>query len=122
MNKFKGIHLQEIAKIILGKIFFRPVLILFACFFIFCYTACMLIGGIFVVGNVLLGTPLPAYLLFSYAIVTYMFYHGVGTIGRMAVVFISFIMFTIVCFSLWNRLIDVKVVLPILADSRSEIE
>jgi spore germination protein KB len=118
INKFRGINLNEMTEMILGKFFGKVVSFLFFTFFLFCYTACMLIGAIFVGISVLPGTPIWAVLIFAFAAVSFSAYKGAGTIGRLATFIVPFVMLTIIVFLLMGLgLMDFKNLQPVFADS-----
>jgi spore germination protein KB len=118
INKFRGISLNDMTEMILGKFFGKAVSFLFFTFFLFCYTACMLIGAIFIGISVLPGTPIWAILIFAFAAVSFSAYKGAGTIGRLATFIVPFVMVTVVIFFLMGlSLMDFKKLQPILADS-----
>lgn len=116
INKFRGFNINEMTQIILGRFFGKVASLLFVFFFLFCYTACMLIGTIFISLSILPGTPVWANLIFTFAATTYVAYKGAGTIGRMATFIIPFMMFTVVLFFLMGlSVMDIKILQPVLA-------
>lgn len=118
VNLFRSFSLNDIAEIILGKFFGKLISFLFFCFFIFCQTACVLIGAIFISISVLPETPIWATIAFAFAAVAYASYKGAGTIGRIATLIVPFMMVTVVIFLLLGfKLMDIKNLLPILSDS-----
>ena len=118
INKFRGFNLNEMTEMILGKIFGKAASFLFFTFFLFCFTACMLIGAIFVSISVLPGTPIWATIFLAFVAISFTAYNGAGTIGRLATFIVPFVMFTVILFFLMGlSLMDFKVLQPILADS-----
>ncbi len=116
INKFRGFNINEMTEIVLGRFFGKAASLLFVVFFLFCYTACMLIGAIFISMSVLPGTPIWANLIFAFAAVTYVAYKGAGTIGRLATFIVPFMMFTVVLFFLMGlNMMDIKLLQPVLA-------
>jgi spore germination protein KB len=100
INKFRGLNINEITELIMGKFFGKAASLLFVVFLLFCYTACMLIGAISISISVLPGTPPWAILLLAYVTAANITFKGAGTIGRVASFIIPFVMFTVVLFFL----------------------
>lgn len=118
INKFRGLNINEMTELVLGKFLGKAVSLLFAVFFLFCHTACMLIGANFVALSILPGTPIWAIVVLAFAAVTYVAYKGAGTIGRLATFIVPFVMFTIVFFFLMGLdMMDIKALQPVLANT-----
>lgn len=118
MNKFRGINTNEMTEIILGKFLGKGAAIIFALFFIYCFMACMLITAIFINLYIFPRTPMWALLLYMIFPVTYAVYKGAGTISRLAMFIVPFIMLTIIIFLVLGlELIDLSALQPVLADS-----
>jgi len=118
MNRFRGMNINEIVDTIVGGIAGKIVIIPFILFFIYCFTACLLITSLFINIYLFPGTPLWALLLFMAVPMCYTSYKGAGTIGRLATFIIPLILSTIVVFTLISlRYIDLNVFRPVLAES-----
>ena len=106
------------AETILGKFFGKIAAFIFVLFFVYCFTACMLITAIFINLYIFPETPTWALLLYMIVPVSYAAYKGAGTIGRLATFIVPFIIFTIVVFFVlgWEHM-DLGILQPILADS-----
>ena len=118
MNKFRGLTVNQITDTILGKILGKPAVMLFVLFFFYCFMACSLITTHFMNSYLFPGTPRWALLLFLVVPVCYASIKGAGTIGRLSVFIVPFVMLTIVLFLLFGITnIDLSVFLPVLADS-----
>jgi spore germination protein KB len=116
INKFRGLNINAMTEMILGKFFGKVASALFVIFFLFCYATCMLIGAVFVHISVLPGTPIWAILIFAFPTAAYVAYKGAGTIGRLAVFIVPFVMFTVVLFFLMGlNMMDFKILRPVLA-------
>jgi spore germination protein KB len=115
-NKFRGFNFNEIAELIMGKFFGKAISILYVFFFIFCYTACLLLGAIFICQSVLPGTPIWAIFIFAFPATAYVAYKGAGTIGRLAAFIVPFVMFTVILFFLMGlNMMDIKILRPVLS-------
>jgi spore germination protein KB len=118
INKFKGLTVNQIVETIVGKIVGKAALMMFVLFFIYCYIACSLITTHFMNSYLFTATPRWALLLFLVLPVCFASYRGAGTIGRLSVFIVPFVMFTILFFLVFgiNRM-DFSVLRPILTDS-----
>ena len=84
----------------------------------YCLIACSLITTHFMKSYLFSATPRWVLLLFSVVPVCYASYKGAGTIGRLSVFVVPFVMVTIVFFLLFGiNKMDLSVFKPILADS-----
>ncbi|MFZ7134236.1 MAG: GerAB/ArcD/ProY family transporter [Eubacteriales bacterium] len=118
MNKFRGMNVNEMVDTILGKFLGKAALIPFVLFFLYCYTACMLITALFINIYLLPETPTWALLLFMIAPVSFAAYKGAGTIGRLATLIVPFVMFTVIIFFILGvEKMDLGILKPVLADS-----
>jgi spore germination protein KB len=118
MNKFRGLNINEVTEIILGKFIGKVASLLFVGLFLFCYIACMQMGAIFSSLSILPGTPIWAIVVSAFAAATYVAYKGAGTIGRLATFLVPFVMLTVILFSLMGLdMMDLKNLKPILAES-----
>lgn len=118
MNKFRGINLSQTSEIIMGKVLGKLILIPIIVFFVFCYTACMLITAIFLELYVLDDAPTWALMLFMIVPVAYAAYKGAGTIARIANLIVPTALFSVVIFFLFGlEHLDIHYLEPVLADS-----
>ncbi len=118
INKFRGLTVNQITETIMGKIIGKAAALVFVLFFIFCFIACSLITTHFMKSYLFSATPRWVLLLFSVVPVCYASYKGAGTIGRLSVFVVPFVMVTIVFFLLFGiNKMDLSVFKPILADS-----
>lgn len=118
INKFRGMNVNEMTETILGKFFGKVAAVIFIMFFCYCFTACMLITAIFINLYVFPETPAWALLLYMAVPITYASYKGAGTIGRLAMFIVPFIMLTIILFFLLGlKIMDLGTLQPVLADS-----
>lgn len=118
MNKFRGMDINETTETILGKFFGKVAAVIFALTFFFCFIACMLMAAIFI--NIYVFPETPTWALLAYLIVpiAYGAYKGAGTVGRLAMFIVPFIMLTIIIFLVLGLgLIDLGELQPVLADS-----
>ncbi|MDD2220539.1 MAG: endospore germination permease [Clostridia bacterium] len=117
-NKFRGLTVNEITEVILGKFAGKLASFLFVLLFLFCYAACLSMAAIFVKIAIIPETPTWAFIAFAVVPISYATYKGAGTIGRLATFIVPFIMFTIIIFFLMGiPQIDLKVLQPVFADS-----
>ncbi len=118
INKFRGLTISQIAETITGKVIGKPVVMVFILFFFYCFLACSLITVHFMNAYLFSGTPKWILLLFMIVPVCYASFKGAGTIGRLSVFIIPFVLLTIVLFLIFGSSnMDFRVFLPILADS-----
>lgn len=118
MNKFRGLTINQITDTIMGKCLGKPAALVFVAFFFFCFMACSLITTHFMNTYLFSGTPRWVLLLFLVVPVCYASYKGAGTIGRLAVFIVPFVILTILFFMLFGITnFDFSVFQPILADS-----
>ena len=118
MNKFRGMDINETTETILGKFFGKVAAVIFALTLFFCFIACMLMSAIFI--NIYVFPETPTWALLAYLIVpiAYGAYKGAGTVGRLAMFIVPFIMLTIIIFLVLGLgLIDLGELQPVLADS-----
>lgn len=118
INKFRGLTVNQITETIMGKIIGKAAALVFVLFFMYCFIACSLITTHFMKSYLFSATPRWVLLLFSVVPVCYASYKGAGTIGRLSVFVVPFVMVTIVFFLLFGiNKMDLSVFKPILADS-----
>lgn len=118
MNKLKGLTVNQMIDTLLGKIIGKPVIVVFILFFFYCYIACSLVTSHFMSSFLFSGTPPWALLLFMVVPVCYASYKGAGTIGRLSVFIVPFVMLTVLFFLLFGLSnMDFSVFKPILTDS-----
>jgi len=118
MNRLRGLDINEMVEAILGKFFGKAAAVIFAGFCMFCYTACMLMGIIFL--NIFVFPETPSWALALYMIVPiiYASCKGAGTIGRLATFIASFMILTIIFFFLLGiNKMDFSILQPVFADS-----
>ncbi len=118
INKFRGINVNQSAEIIFGKFFGKVIMVPFVLFFIYCFTACMLITGHFISSFLMADTPPWALHLCMVVPTCYAAYKGAGTIGRLAtfIVPLAILMIAVFLFAGIGEM-DFNALLPILADS-----
>ena len=118
INKFRGLTVNQITETIMGKTIGKATALVFVLFFMYCFIACSLITTHFMKSYLFSATPRWVLLLFSVVPVCYASYKGAGTIGRLSVFVVPFVMVTIVFFLLFGiNKMDLSVFKPILADS-----
>lgn len=118
MNKYRGVKAGQAVELTMGKFFGKLVLIPLIAFFIYCYTACMLITAIFIELYLFPSTPTWALLFFMVLPVIYATYKGAGTIARLANFLVPIALSVVVFFFILGLAnIDVTILEPILADS-----
>lgn len=118
MNKFKGLNANQIIETIMGKIVGKASTLPFVLFFFYCFMACSLITTHFMSSYLFPGTPRWALLLFMIVPVCYASFKGAGTIGRLSVFIVPFVILTILFFLFFGiSNMDFSVLQPILTDS-----
>ncbi len=118
LNKFRGLTFNQATDTILGKCLGKPVVMLYVLMFFFYYIASSLITVHFMSSFLFPGTPRWVLLLFLVVPVCYAAYKGAGTIGRLSVFIVPFVILTILLFLLFGMTnMDFSVFLPVLADS-----
>lgn len=117
-KKFRGLDIVDTNIMILGKIGGRITASIFMIFSLFCFIACLLLMAMFMETYILSQTPTWAILIIMVLPVAYGIYKGIGTIARVATIIVPPILLTIVLFFLLGLSeMDVREMLPILADS-----
>jgi len=117
-NRFRGLSVNEMTELILGKFLGKVASFLFFALFLFCFAACMSIAAIFASIAIFPETPIWAFLLYAIVPISYASYKGVGTIGRLATFIVPFVMLTIIIFFLMGTdMMELRVLRPVLADS-----
>jgi spore germination protein KB len=117
-NKFKGFNIIDTTEIILGKFLGKIVVSIYTLLTFFCYIACLLLALVFM--NIFLFPDTPNYVLLLFTIVpiVYATFKDAGTIGRLSMFIVPFIMFTIIFFFLLGyEKMDFTELKPFLADS-----
>ncbi len=118
INKFKGLNINEIIELILGKFFGKVAAVIFGTIFLFCYSSCFLMGVIYMNIFMFPGTPSWALMLYMMIPVIYVAFKGAGTLGRLATYVTPFIILTIIFFFIIGiDKMDASALQPILADS-----
>lgn len=118
MNKFRGLTVNQIVDAIMGKILGKAAALVFILFFMYCFIACSLITTHFMNSYLFSATPRWALMLFMVVPVCYASYKGAGTIGRLSVFIVPFVIVTILFFLLFGiNKMDLSVLKPILTDS-----
>ena len=118
INRFRGLTVNQITETVMGKIIGKAAALVFVLFFMFCFIACSLITTHFMKSYLFSATPRWVLLLFLVVPVCYASYKGAGTIGRLSVFIVPFVMVTIVFFLLFGiNKMDLSVFKPILTDS-----
>lgn len=118
MNRFRGVSLNQTTEIVMGKIFGKLILIPIIIFFVFCYTACMLITAIFLELYVFPDAPAWALMVFMVVPVAYAAYKGAGAIARIANFIVPLAIITAVIFFIFGfEHYDIRCLEPVFADS-----
>lgn len=117
-SKFPGMTPVEYSEKILGRFLGKITGMIFIAFLSFICLLDLLIMSEFLGSAVIPETPVYATMLFMLVTCAYAIYKGVEVIGRIAEIFVPFIILTIIVFILLSvKDMDFKVFLPILADS-----
>lgn len=118
INKFRGMNINEMSELILGKAFGKIVLIPVALFCMFCFIACMLITAVFITLYIFPDTPTWILLIFMVVPVSYTAYNGAGVISRQANFVVPIAILTVVLFFILSILdMDFTIFQPVLAES-----
>ncbi len=118
MNKFRGMNINETLETILGKFFGKATALIYVLFFVYCFTACSLITLLFVDLYIFPETPIWAVMVLMAVPICYTAYKGAGAIGRLSTFIVLFIILTVIIFfALGATKMDLKELLPVLADS-----
>ncbi len=118
-SKFSDMTPIEYSEKILGRFFGKIVGMAFIFFLTFIGLLDLLIMSEFLGSTVIPETPMYATMFFMLAACIYTIYKGIEVIGRIAEMFVPFIILTIIFFILLSaKDMDFKVLLPILADSK----
>lgn len=118
VNRFRGLRMNEILEITLGKIFGKSIAFLYALFFLFCLSACSLIMVKFLALFIFNDTPTWALLIYMLVPVCYASWKGAGTIARLAYFIVPLMILVSVLFFLMGlEQMDLNNLRPILADS-----
>lgn len=117
-NRFKRIKVVDIFELLFGKVISKVLLFVWSLFFLFCYTACLVMMVIFIRIYVLNSTPDLAIVLYLTIPAVYGASKGAGTIGRMSVFIVPTVLFSIVLFFVIGLPdMDFDFIKPILAES-----
>jgi len=118
LGRTKDLNFFQRNEVILGKAVGKAVTIIFSLFTFMCFTLCSLITVLFVRTYIMINTPVWALLLAVLVPATYASIKGAGTISRLSVFIVPFILLTIIFFFfLGLEKMDFKVLKPMLADS-----
>ena len=118
INKFRGMNVNEMTELTLGKIFGKVALLPVALFCVFCYMACMLITAMFITLYIFPDTPTWALLVFMVVPVSFTAFKGAGVIGRMATFIVPLALLSVVLFFIFSLSdMDFTVFQPVLAES-----
>lgn len=118
INKFRGMNINEMTELTLGKVFGKIALVPVALFCVFCYMACMLITAMFITIYIFPDAPTWALLIFMIVPISYAAFKGAGTIGRMATFIVPFALLSVVLFFIFSlSSMDFTVFQPVLAES-----
>ena len=118
MNKLRGLTINEVNDIIMGKYLGKVTVSTIALFGLFCYVMCTILSILFVMVYVMPNTPSWAILLMILVPTSYAAIKGAGTIARLATFIMPFVILTILVFFVMG-IPDMKVdaLLPIIASS-----
>lgn len=117
-NKFRGLDFPELSETIAGKAAGKVATCVLSLFVFFCFFACMQAMAIYLKLYILAETPLWVINAFLLIPLTYASMKGAGTIGRLAVIVVPFIVVTIVFFfALGLKDMRLDNIMPIFADS-----
>lgn len=118
INKCRGLTLNQMADAIMGRYAGKIVIIPFILFFVFCYTACMLITAEFSNIYFQTATPIWAFMVLMAVGAGYAAYKGAGAIGRLSTFFVTYALVSVVAFVLMGiDKMDMNELFPILGDS-----
>lgn len=117
-NKFPDMTPVEYAEKILGRFLGKIAGMVFILFLAFIGLLDLLIMAEFLGSTIMPETPVYATMFFMLAVCIYTIFKGIEVMGRVAEMFVPFIILTIILFILLSiKDMDFKVFLPILADS-----
>lgn len=117
-NRFKRIKTVDIFNLIFGKVISKVFLFLWCGFFLFCYTACLVMMVIFIKIYVLTSTPDWAVVLYLSIPAVYGATKGAGTIGRISMFIVPPVIFSIIFFFIFALPdMNINFIRPILAES-----
>lgn len=118
-NKFRGLNINQINEVIMGKYFGKVTASIFMVFAFFCYLACLIITVLYVNLFILPETPAWAVVLSLIIPITYASLKGAGTMGRLVIFVVPYILITILLFFIMSfEDMDYHQILPILSDSK----
>lgn len=118
MNKYRGIPINEMSELTLGKVFGKIALIPIALFCVLCFIICMLITAIFINLYIFPDTPTWALLVFMVVPVSYAAYKGAGVVARLANFVVPIAILTAVLFFILSiPEMDFAIFQPVLAES-----
>jgi spore germination protein KB len=118
INKFKGIGINDILEIIMGKIIGKIFAFIMVTFFVYAMMVFMLTGVIFINTAVFPETPKWALALYSIIPIIYASSKGAGTLARLSTFIVPYILVTIFVFFVMDiKDMDLFILKPILVDS-----
>ena len=117
-NKYRGLSLNEISELILGKVIGKIVCVILALFFLFICILYTLMVIIFISTYLFPWTPVWALLIYGLIPVAYLVSKGAGTIGKISTFIVPYILLTILLFFIMGMdQFQIDILRPILADS-----
>ncbi len=118
MNKFRGFTINQTIETVIGKCFGKVALLMFVGYFLFCSISCSLITTHFMNSYLFSGKPIWILMLFLVVPTTYAAYKGAGTIGRLSLFVVPFMLMTILLFLFFGiNNMDISLLQPVLTDS-----
>ncbi len=118
INKFRGMNINQMSELTLGKVFGKVALIPVALFCMFCFIACMLITAVFITLYIFPDTPTWILLVFMVVPISYASYKGAGVIGRLATFVVPIAILTVILFFILSILdMDFNILRPMLTES-----
>lgn len=115
---FRRIPFNRVLEIITGNFFGKVIGLAFSLFFVFCYIVILYTAVVFI--NSYMFPSTPAWIIYVYIIAPtlYAAFCGAGTLGRLTVFVVPYVILTIVLFFLLGLpKMDMSVFRPVLADS-----
>ncbi len=118
INKFRGFTVNQVVETIIGKYFGKPAILMFVVYFLFCSISCSLITTHFMNAFLFSGKPIWLLMLFLVVPTAYAAYKGAGTIGRLSLFVVPFMLLTILLFLFFGiNNMDISLLQPVLTDS-----
>ena len=117
-NRFRGMNATSVQEAIFGKFLGKIASIFFVLFFLYCFTACMLITAMFITIYIFPETPIWTLIAYMIVPVAYASYKGAGPIGRIAVFIVPVALLMVIVFLLAGiGSMDMSELRPVLRDS-----